>query len=330
MNRLLHLKLMLFLIVCAPCVAQTNKSKLGTPPPPAPAAEYNASAWQEFSSAAGRFKVLFPGVPTEKVQKFEAQGANFELHLHQLKTLAEYSVMYADYPVAAGDAATAKQVLDNGARGAAASVNAEILSIEEITIDAHPGRLLKERMRNGSYMRAKMVLVGQRLYQVAITTPNDEDQAPDGGEFYRMIAAKFLDSFRLHKAGGQATNVTGQTADTKDAVVLGRRDVNDENGKTTLGDGIIAPERICVGKRIAFPQPAYPKLARAVRASGTVIVNVVIDEQGKIAKAEAVSGHPLLRGSAVAAALNARFEPTLLDDKPVKVSGMLTYNFKLE
>ncbi len=328
MNRLLVFGLLLFLFACAPCVAQTNKPVLS--PPPLPAAEYNAGAWLEFSSSAGRFKVLFPGVPTEKVQRFEAQGASYELHLHQLKTLAEYSVMYADYPVAVGNASVAKQILDNGAHGAAESVNAKIISIEEIMIDGHPGRILKERMPNGSYMRVKMVLVGQRLYQVAITTPNDEDREPDEGEFYRTIAAKFLDSFRLQQAGGGATNVTEQTANTKDAVVLGRRNMSDESGKTMHGDDIIAPERVRVGKRIAFPQPAYPKAARAGRVTGAVVVNVTVDEEGKIATATAVSGHPLLRATAVEAARNARFEPTLLDDKPVKVSGTLTYNFRLE
>jgi len=40
-----------------------------------------------------------------------------------------------------------------------------------------------------------------------------------------------------------------------------------------------------------------------------------------------VSGHPLLRGAAEQAARGARFSPTLLSGQPVKVSGVITYNF---
>ena len=66
------------------------------------------------------------------------------------------------------------------------------------------------------------------------------------------------------------------------------------------------------------------------RASGTVTVRVTVDETGSVTSAKAVSGHPLLQAAAVAAARQAKFSPTLLSGKPVKVSGVLTYNFVLE
>ncbi len=81
------------------------------------------------------------------------------------------------------------------------------------------------------------------------------------------------------------------------------------------------------GKAISLPQPPYPPAARAVRASGTVTVQVLIDVDGRVISATAVSGHPLFRSAAVAAARSATFSPTLLAGKPVKVSGVITYNF---
>ena len=84
------------------------------------------------------------------------------------------------------------------------------------------------------------------------------------------------------------------------------------------------------GKAISKPQPPYPPIAKAARASGTVTVQVTVDETGSVVSAEAVSGHPLLRPAAVAAAKQAKFAPTLQDGKPVRVSGVLTYNFVLE
>lgn len=81
------------------------------------------------------------------------------------------------------------------------------------------------------------------------------------------------------------------------------------------------------GKAISKPQPAYPPMAKAVKASGTVTVQVLVDERGNVISASAVSGHPLLKQSAVAAARQAKFSPTLLSGQPVKVSGVITYNF---
>jgi protein TonB len=73
--------------------------------------------------------------------------------------------------------------------------------------------------------------------------------------------------------------------------------------------------------------PPPPPAARAVRASGAVSVQVLIDENGSVVSATAVSGHPLLRAAAVQAARGARFSPTQLSGQPVKVSGVITYNF---
>jgi protein TonB len=81
------------------------------------------------------------------------------------------------------------------------------------------------------------------------------------------------------------------------------------------------------GKAISLPKPAYPAAARAVRAAGAVQVQVLIDETGKVVSASAAGGHPLLQAAAVAAARGARFSPTLLSGQPVKVSGIITYNF---
>ena len=81
------------------------------------------------------------------------------------------------------------------------------------------------------------------------------------------------------------------------------------------------------GKATYLPKPNYPASAKAVGASGAVSVQVLIDEQGYVASASAISGHPLLREAAVEAASSARFSPTMLNGVPVRVSGMITYNF---
>ncbi len=101
---------------------------------------------------------------------------------------------------------------------------------------------------------------------------------------------------------------------------------NPENlttGKTVSG-GVLND------KAISLPKPAYPPVARQAKASGTVVVQVLVDEKGNVVSAQAVSGHPLLQAVSVGAARQAKFAPTKLAGKPVKVSGVITYSFTPE
>lgn len=81
------------------------------------------------------------------------------------------------------------------------------------------------------------------------------------------------------------------------------------------------------GKALSLPKPPYPPAARAVRASGAVSIQVLIDTNGEVFSAQAVSGHPLLRPASAIAACGSKFTPTLLEGQPVKVSGIVVYNF---
>jgi TonB family protein len=77
------------------------------------------------------------------------------------------------------------------------------------------------------------------------------------------------------------------------------------------------------GKAIYLPLPEIPP----GDASGVVMVQVMVDEQGAVVDARAVSGPPPLQAAAINAARLARFSPTTLMGEPVKVTGMLTFNF---
>jgi protein TonB len=91
--------------------------------------------------------------------------------------------------------------------------------------------------------------------------------------------------------------------------------------KTVVSGGVLN------GKAISKPQPAYPPIAKAARASGTVTVQVLVNEEGSVISAEAINGHPLLLKAAVAAAYQAKFSPRIISGQKVKVSGVLTYYF---
>ena len=123
--------------------------------------------------------------------------------------------------------------------------------------------------------------------------------------------------------GGLATNTgTGDTGADSDSPPPPPKATPKPAPKTVSG-GVLN------GKATSLPTPPYPAAAKAVRASGTVTVQVTIDESGRVVSASAVSGHPLLRSAAEQAARGARFSPTLLSGQPVKVTGVITYNFNL-
>lgn len=88
-------------------------------------------------------------------------------------------------------------------------------------------------------------------------------------------------------------------------------------------------EGVLQGSAIHKERPPYPPIARAARASGPVQVQITISETGQVIEATAVSGNPLLRPAAVEAARRWVFTPTRLTDIPVKVQGILTFNFIL-
>jgi TonB family protein len=102
-------------------------------------------------------------------------------------------------------------------------------------------------------------------------------------------------------------------------------------GKTSEKEIVVRKSGIALEQEaIKKGEPEFPPIAKAARASGEVKVEVTIDKTGKVVSARAVSGHPLLRGSALAAARQWKFRPAMVSGKPAKVSGILTFNFVLD
>lgn len=83
------------------------------------------------------------------------------------------------------------------------------------------------------------------------------------------------------------------------------------------------------GAAVVKPAPIYPPLARQARIEGAVQILVTISEEGRVLEAAVVNGHPLLRQAALEAARQWVFRPTRLSNVPVKVQGILTFNFTL-
>ncbi len=97
----------------------------------------------------------------------------------------------------------------------------------------------------------------------------------------------------------------------------------------SLNASVNAIRGVTPGEALRKVTPTYPMTARAARVSGLTQVLVLISETGDVIEAYAVSGHPLLRGPAVKAARQWKFDPTKQSGRTVKVRGLLNFDFTL-
>jgi TonB family protein len=92
--------------------------------------------------------------------------------------------------------------------------------------------------------------------------------------------------------------------------------------------GSIVEGGVLNGTAISLAQPAYPVEARRDHIRGVVRVHITIDEKGKVIHAEFVCGPSVFASAALAAAYQSRFSSTKLSGMPVKVNGVILYNFQ--
>jgi TonB family protein len=93
----------------------------------------------------------------------------------------------------------------------------------------------------------------------------------------------------------------------------------------TVGGAVIRP--VLLDKI----EPQYTETARRVRLEGTVLVQAVIDEQGRVVDVKILKPLPMgLDKAGVDAVSRWRFQPATLYGRPVKVYYSLTVNFRVQ
>lgn len=92
---------------------------------------------------------------------------------------------------------------------------------------------------------------------------------------------------------------------------------------------VLVTSTVLQGKAIERRVPAYPESARRLRLQGDIAVEVIISPEGRVESVRAISGHALLIAPSLEAVRGWRFEPTFLNGVPVRVTGVITFAFKL-
>lgn len=203
-------------------------------------------------------------------------------------------------------------------------INGGVLNGKAVSLPkpAYPEEAKKARF--GGMVKVRVVIdENGNVVEAEATRETLENEPAETTALYNLLGeaaekAAFDATFSPTRLSGQPVKVSGVITYN----FMAKPDES-EDSATAINGGILN------GKAYELPAPKYPAAAKAVKASGLVTVEIVIDENGDVISAAAVSGHPLLRSSATEAAQEAKFRPTRLEGKPVRVSGVLTYHFVL-
>jgi len=182
--------------------------------------------------------------------------------------------------------------------------------------------------------------VSQPVRPVLYESPSNPTKAPDkiSGDAQPIPPAP-----PNTKIGNYIADPVGPPRGATDCVTCGGNGGNGSGPTVNVDTGTPPPpvvvkppstlkvsQGVLTAKAISLPQPAYPSLAKQVHIQGPVTVQILVDEEGRVVSAQTMTGHPMLLAAAKEAALRARFTATKLSGQPVKVLGLITYNFVLQ
>jgi hypothetical protein len=145
--------------------------------------------WVEVRSTEGRFAIKMPAIPAENTQPIETAAGSIVLRSRELNDgNFKYFVSFSDYPDEFLAQNGAKAILDAARDGAAEA--GELLEERSISLGESPGRFLVLRDAGGErVLQIRLLLVGRRLYQFGIVTPERDRSAAE--------VARFLNAFAL-------------------------------------------------------------------------------------------------------------------------------------
>jgi len=276
---------------------------------PSGAAQSSASEWKEYVSGEGKFTVLLPGIPTtgyKPIGTYSPVSVTYVTNL-QLPPVA-FLIEYFDLPAPPSASSNVKTLLDETRDRVVKSYSMKSVNENDSTFMNYPERQLKGKLPNGEVFLSRMLLVKQRVYQIAIVVPSDQT--------ILSYITRYFDSFR-------------PTPLTDDEIKNLKSFSQSENEKT-VPRRIRFSEEVLQAIAIKKVQPAYPIEPKAAGISGEVKIEVLISEEGKVIEAKVVSGPEQLHGAAIQAAKQWEFKPRKISSRGVKVIGVLTFKFRLK
>lgn len=126
------------------------------------------SNWQQFSSPTGKFTVSLPGKPTEELDTDDDGSVAKNFTVVDGETV--YLITYSDL-VSEVNQVNPIEIFDAVCEGYTADGD-KLVNKHEVQLDGHPGRLVELNTTDGLVGKASMYLVGNRLYQLILISPD--------------------------------------------------------------------------------------------------------------------------------------------------------------
>ena len=266
----------------------------------------SAAEWKTYTSRDGKFTILLPGEPTTGYRPIDMDSPNSVTYVINLQTpSAAYIIAYFDLPAAPSDSAKIKKTIDDTRDRIVKMYSLKLESESDIESTSYPGSALKMKTPDGKEFLSRIFLVSRRVYHISIVLLSKE------GESSNMT--RYFDSFK--------------PIPLTDEEIKNLPPAQGENEKAIPGK-IRVSEEVLQHRATKKVQPTYPVEARKAGISGVVQVRVSVSEQGQVMEAEALSGPEQLREFAVDAARQWIFKPMTIGRYPVKIDGVLVFNFK--
>jgi len=149
--------------------------------------------WRELSVPEGRFAVLLPGKPRHESRALNTAAGALTMTMYSFSLeRGTMGVAYTDYPGAALAAGHMRAQLDAARDALLRNIQGGVRSEEDISVAGFPGRQVFAEGRagaQGAVLKARFVVAGSRLYQIAYVGARDGVDMAD--------IDMFLTSFKL-------------------------------------------------------------------------------------------------------------------------------------
>ncbi len=215
------------------------------------AAGCSGAANQEYTSLEGRYRVQFPGKPKLTDQTVPTALGPIVAKIASTEDWSRTArlILYADYPAALIHPGNRDPMLDGACQGMATEAKLVILAKVPMSLNSHPGREVSFEAQPGHPAgkltgRARIFLVGSRLYQIFIAGPP--------GRLTPESIDSFLNSFKLlDQPSGPANDELVSGASARARSPLGFYTVPEPASTAILAD-VQGPGR-GDGGRLPFP-----------------------------------------------------------------------------
>lgn len=167
--------------------------RLAQAAPESPPRNKNAAGWRKFESKRGTFTVMFPDVPIETRSKIRTEIGNVASTRFTVVagTSVTYDVMYNDYPKAGIVKVNPQLLLDAARDGLLNQTKGRLVAEKHIMLGAVPGRDQEILGADGTRYWARLVLVGNRMYQLmAIARPPATADTRTFFDSFRLLGAR--------------------------------------------------------------------------------------------------------------------------------------------